>query len=420
MDRVVQKKVSKYRMLLRFLAGGLALATFIYFYLSEPTGAQYRIDKDALQIATVVNKSFDDYIPVRGIVEPKQTVFLDTNIGGQVEQIYVEGGETVEKGRPLLKLRNSAIELDIISREAQVAEQLNNLRNTQLSLEQDKLNLKREVLDVRFRLTDLKRQLDKVTSLRKKDLVSKESFEALSNEFQYYERRLELALERQETSQILYKSQLSQLEENSAHLKMSLLLAKKNIDNLEIKAPVDGYLTSMNVEIGEYVSPGLRLGRIDSINQFKVRAQIDEYYLARVQGGLAASYSVDGQDFNLEIDKVYPEVTDGQFVVDLQFKGGAPENIRRGQGLQLKLYLGESENRLLLSLGGFYQSSGGEWVFVLNEDGSEAVKRPVRFGRRNPNYLEVLEGLAENDRVVISSYDNLKNIDRLTIKQIMR
>ncbi|MCF6437900.1 efflux RND transporter periplasmic adaptor subunit [Pseudoalteromonas luteoviolacea] len=415
MDKVIVKKSKKNQFIIWGMIAAFVVVAGLYFLGAQDSGAKYRVERESLKIATVVNQSFDDYIPVRGIVEPKQTVFLDTIIGGQVEQVYAEEGEVVSRGKPLLKLRNAAIELDIISREAQVSEQLNNLRNTRLSLEQDKLNLKREVLDIRYRIKNLKRQLDKFDSLKTQKLVSEEEFDSLYYEHEYYTGRLALALERQEKNAVLYESQLQQLQESSTHLNKNLTLAKKNIDNLEIKAPVDGYLTSLNVEIGEYVSPGVRLGQVDSTNQFKVRARIDEFYVTRISMGLVATYTQNGRDYSLTIDKVYPQVADGQFEVDFLFTDKVPENIRRGQGLQLKVFLGESEKRLLLSRGGFFATSGGEWVFVLNEDGTQAVKRSIKLGRRNPKFFEVIDGLAENDKVVISNYDNLQDIDQLII-----
>jgi HlyD family secretion protein len=416
MDRVVeQSNWQKYRKPL-IAVGTVLLALSVFWYLKPDAGRALKVQNERIVISTVSTGEFDDYIPVRGQVAPLKTVFLDAIEGGRVEAIHVEDGAQVQVGDLIIELSNTQLQLDVIAREAEVTEQLNNLRNTELSLEQNRLDHKRNLVDIKYNIIRLGREIKRLTPLVEKDLVDDSSLERLQDEYDWYVARQEITLESQETDERLQKIQMEQLRIAGAQLEKNLEVASGNMDALNVRAPVAGKLTAFDAEVGQALSRGVNIGQIDDPESFKVTANIDEYYLSRVDIEQTAAYSASGKNFDLSVRKIYPQVKNGTFEVDLVFVGSAPASIRRGQTLQLNLQLGSPSESLLIPNGAFYQDTGGNWVFVVTADGTRAVKRNVRLGRRNLKFIEVLDGLEAGELVVTSPYTNYLDMDRLELQ----
>ena len=416
MDRVVEKttweKVKK-----PVTWGGVVLMAIILFMVFGPEeGRALKVQNDRITISTVITGEFDDFIPVRGQVAPLRTLYLDAIEGGRVESIHVEDGAEIEAGQLIVELSNTSLQLDVISREAQVTEQLNNLRNTELSLEQNRLAHKRNLVEIEYNLVRLEREINRLQPLVEKNLVSGDTFEQLKDEFDYYKARREITIESQETDQRLQEVQMEQLRVAGDQLQRNLGVARKNLDSLNMRAAVAGKLTAFDLEVGQALTRGDRIGQIDEPNQFKVTANIDEYYLGRVDIGQMATAEIDRQEYTMVIRKVYPQVQNGTFRVDLNFSGEQSEAIRRGQTLQLNLQLGSPSKSVLIPNGAFYQDTGGNWVFVVAPNGERAIKRSVRLGRRNVRYIEVLDGLEPGEEVVTSPYTNYIDMDRLELQ----
>ena len=392
------------------------LALSVFWFLKPDAGRVLRVQNDRIVVSTVSSGEFDDYIPVRGQVAPLKTVFLDAIEGGRVEAIYVEDGAQVEAGDLIIELSNTQLQLDVIAREAEVTEQLNNLRNTELSLEQNRLNHKRNLVDINYHIIRLGHEIKRLTPLVEKDLMDDGSLEQLHDEHDWNVARREITLESQETDERLQKVQMEQLRIAGAQLEKNLEVASRNMEALNVRAPVAGKLTAFDAEVGQALSRGVNIGQIDDPESFKVTANIDEYYLTRVDIEQTAAYSASGKNFDLSVRKIYPQVKNGTFEVDLVFVGSEPASIRRGQTLQLNLQLGSPSESLLIPNGAFYQDTGGNWVFVVTADGTRAVKRNVRLGRRNLKFIEVLDGLEVGELVVTSPYTNYLDMDRLELQ----
>lgn len=417
MDKVVEKTLfEKWKKPIFYSAGGLVVLILVLVFMPEG-GRVLKVQNDRVVVSEVTRGEFDDYIPVRAQVAPLRTVFLDAIEGGRVEEIYIEDGASVEAGQPLVLLSNTTLQLTVLSNEAQVSEQLNNLRNTELALEQNRLSHKSNLIDINYNITRLSREIERKRPLVKSGFVSKSEFEQLVDEYDFYVARREVTLESQANDERLQKAQMAQLKIAGEQLKRNLEVAQKNLENLNVKAPVNGRLTAFNVEIGQSLSRGERIGRVDDPSNFKVTANIDEFYLGRVDIGQTADFSISGQSYALRISKIYPQVTNGTFEVDMVFTSEEPTGIRRGQTVQLNLQLGDPSTSVLIPNGAFYQDTGGNWVFVVAPDGSRAVKRNIRLGRRNVRFIEVLDGLEPGEKVITSPYTNFVDMDRLEMSE---
>jgi HlyD family secretion protein len=403
-----------------FIGGGIAAVVIVaaaYWITSDP-GTSYTLDGQRIRTAKVETGVYEDFIPLRASVEPERSVFLDAIEGGRVEAIFVEEGAFVEEGQPLVELSNTSLQLDVIAREAEVSEQLNNLRNTQLAIEQNRLSLKSELIEIDYQIVRLDRLVTRYIELQGKQFISKNEYEDAVDELEYWKNRREVTRESQAQDEKIRLAQIEQLEASVSQLEKNLNLARANLDNLLVRAPRAGQLTSLEAEIGESKGRGQRLGQIDDVDRFKAVALVNEFYLNRVRIGQRAELEINGRRYDLEVSKVYPEVQASQFEVDLRFTEAAPTDIRRGQTLQMRLVLGDlSERATLLANGPFFNDTGGAWVFVLGPGREVAVRRDVQFGRRNPNSIEVVAGLVEGDEVIISSYSNFIDIDRLYIDE---
>lgn len=414
MDRKIE---AKDRRPLYYGLGLLSIAgvVLLVWLLSDPS-TSYTLDGQRIRTATVTRGVYEDFIPLRATVEPERTVYLDAIEGGRVERVLIDEGAVVEQGQPILELSNTSLQLDVIAREAEVSEQLNNLRNTQLAIEQNRLSLKSELIEIDYQIARLTRLVQRFEELEGNQFVSKNEYENATDELDYWKNRRVVTRESQAQDERIRLAQIEQLETSVEQLEKNLLLARSNLDNLLVRAPRAGQLTSLNAEIGESKARGERLGQIDDIDRFKAVALVNEFYLNRVRIGQRAELEFNGDRYVLEVSKIYPEVQASQFEVDLRFTGDAPADVRRGQTLQMRLVLGDiAEEATLLANGPFLNDTGGAWVFVLTPDRKLATRRDVQLGRRNPNSIEVLGGLVEGDEVIISSYQSFLSVDRLLI-----
>ena len=354
---------------------------------------------------------------MRGNVMPSKSVFLDAIEGGRIEEVLVEEGAMVKKGDKLIVLSNTSLQLDVISREAQISEQLNNLHNTRLAIDQNRLNLKRNLLELDYQIAQDARKLAQHKKLRVQELISIEDLKQVEERHKYLRQRRELVIEQQQQDERIRSAQIAQLEDSVTQLNKNLQFARKNLENLIVRAPVDGQLTSLNAELGESKARGVRLGQVDLVDSYKVTARIDEFYLGRVIAGQQATFKLTNKDYPLSLSKVYSQVATGQFEVDFAFSGDIPANLRRGQSLQIDLSLGESNQALLIPNGGFFQDTGGRWLFVVDQATQTAQRREVQLGRRNTQVVEVLSGLEQGEYVISSSYGAFAKMNTLSLDE---
>lgn len=417
MDRKIEKKRWPPKRIAKYSVVGVFFIVVIYNLLFGDSTRKLNVQTEKITISTVTKGPFQEFIPVTGTVIPLQTVYLDAVEGGRIEKTFVEAGNMVNEGDKILQLENTDLLLDIMFREAELFEQSNNLRNTRLAMQQNRLNLKTQLLELDYQIQRLKRQHERSKVLLQKDLISQQEFEQVKDEYDYRIKSRELAIESFKQDSLFRKTQIEQLEASLQRMQSNLVVVKQKYDNLTIRAPITGHLTSLSAEfVGEIKSPGERLGQIDVLEGFKVRAGIDEHYLARINVGLKGEFDFAGKTYKLISNKVYPEIRDGRFNVDLEFVGEEPKGIRRGQTLHIRLELGELSEAVLLTRGGFYQKTGGQWVYVLDASGDFATRRRIRLGRQNPQVFEVLEGLEPGDQVITSTYDSFGDNDKLILK----
>jgi len=411
MDRKVEKKPLLLRKWAPLALVVLVVGYFAYELLIGSAGRSLEVRESRIQISPVTSGTFEDFIPVRGRVTPAQTVYLDAIEGGRVEQMLVEDGAMLKTGDLIVKLSNAQLQLNVLSNEARVAEQLNNMRSIELSLEQNRLQHKRNLVDINYQIKMLTRQEQQEAQLVKNNTIPMTKYQDTRDTLEWYKNRLAVTLESQATDSRMQEEQLAFLRSTGARLEGNLEISRQNLESMNVRAPVDGKLSGFDVEIGQSIPRGERLGQIDTPNNFKLTANIDEYYLDRVDIGQRANF----EDYELSISKIYPQVSNGKFEVDFKFVDEQPAGIRRGQTIQTKLTLGDDTMALLIPNGAFFQDTGGNWIFVVTADGKEAIKRPVTLGRRNSRYIEVVDGLEAGERVVTSPYTSFRDMDRLTL-----
>ena len=415
MDRKVEKKKQP----LKIVGIAIAVVAGLFFIgsmiMDAQGGRSFKINQNRIVISPVSEGTFEDFIPVRGRVTPLKTLYLDAIEGGRVERILVEDGASLKKGDLIVELSNSNLQVSFTANETRVTEQLNNMRSQELQLEQNRLQHKRNLVDFNYQIKKLTRQVERERELVKTNAIPQRQLDDSEDDLEYNINRRELTLESQATDARLQESQLKFLREAARRLETSLVVARKNLDALNVRAPVGGKLSGFNVEIGQNIPRGNRLGQIDDPDNYKLRASIDEFYLGRVDLGQSATFEREGTNYAMRIAKIYPQVNNGQFEVDFVFDGAQPAGIRRGQTIQTRLTLGDATKARLVPNGAFYQDTGGNWVFVVTEAGDQAVKRNVRLGRRNARFIEVLDGLEIGERIVTSPYTSFVEMDRLKL-----
>ncbi len=416
MDRKIEKKNWTPKRILTYGGGGLLFIFIIYLLIFADKSSKLNVESDRITISEVKYGPFQEFIPITGAVQPIQTFFLDVSEGGRVVKKYVEEGAFVNVGDPIIRMDNAELTLSVIYNQANVFSQINNLRSTRLSMEQNKLNLRSQILDIEYDLIDKKRIYENDKVLFQKNLISKNEFDRAKEQYEYADQKKDLTLETYKQDSLFRSQQIVQLEQSVETLQSNLSVTKTQLENLTVRAPIKGQLTALNAEIGQSIARGENLGRIDVIDSNKVRASIDEHYIARVMPGQMGEFTFNGKDYRLIIKTVFPQVTNGRFEVDMHFVGVVPNGIRRGQTLQIKLELGEPDKAITIDRGGFYQTTGGQWIFVVGKSGDYATKRNIKLGRQNTNSFEVLEGLKPGEKVITSSYDTFGDVDKLVLK----
>jgi HlyD family secretion protein len=416
-DRKVEKRwwTAKNVGIAAFALLFIGLVTYGYMSLSE--GQTLNVAAEKLAIATVQEGPFQEFIAQTGSVLPRRTVYLDAVEGGRVEEIYAQEGDRVAEGDPLLRLSNSDLQMRLLTAEAQRIEQTSRLEETRFRMQQNDLDLRKQLAQIDYEIRRLEREHARNEPLHEKGLIAAEAYEQTRDELEYQRQRKELIQQAYRQDSLRMERQMEQLRSRTEQLEERYQMTQELMEHLTVRAPVAGQLTALDAEIGEIRGAGTRFGQIDMTGDFKLRAQIDEFYIERVRRGqTATTETIGGQEYELEVTKVYPEVQEGRFQVDLAFTGPMPEALRRGQTIRFRLQLGEPQQAVLLPRGGFYQQTGGNWVFVVSENGAEATRRYIELGRQNPNYYEVLSGLEPGERVVTSSYETFGTADRLALQ----
>jgi HlyD family secretion protein len=419
MDRKIIKKNNLPKMT---FFGLIALGAMVGIYLiadSLMVGRTFRVEESRLVISTVTSGVYEDYIPIRGKVTPLRTVFISATEGGRVEKILTEDGTMVKRGQPIVELSNPTLQLEVFQNEARVAGELNAMRTLELQLEQNRLRHITVITTLEYEIQKLTRNVNRYRTLYDRGNFTKSQLDEAEEDLTYKIKMLEVTKESQQTDAKMQETQLELSQIDSANLERNLKIARMNLDNLNMKAQIEGQLSGFDLELGQTVARGTSIGQIDDPFNFKIEAQIDEFYLSRVNLNQAGFYdrSSDGEGFPMRIKKIYPDVQNNQFKIDMIFVNKQPKDIRRGQTLQSKLTLGDSAEALLIPNGSFYQDTGGSWIFVVSEDGSFAVKRNLRLGRKNNNFIEVIDGLEIGERVITSPYTSFKEMDRLNLSK---
>lgn len=416
MDRVIEKKHWTKKKIITIGAVAAFLIMCVSIWLSAGT-SRLNVDVERMTIGEVRHGAFQEFIPINGVVMPLTTIYLDILEGGRVEERYVEDGAVVKKGDPIIRLSNTNLELNMVSQETQVYNLITQMQIAQNSAQQNTDSRLNQLTEAESDYVEAKRVYDLNKQLYEVDAISRQEFLQIENTYKRMVSRLELAKKNVKQDSIISAQSIEQSARSLQGSQRSLKLMQQKVNDLIVRAPIDGQLTSLDAEIGESKNSGQRVGQVDVLNGYKLRAEIDEHYIARVYNGLQAEYKIGGEIYKLTVKKVYTQVTNGRFAVDLMFNEEVPQGIRRGQSLQIRLALSDETEALLLPRGGFYQQTGGNWVFKIDGSGSKAYKANIRIGRQNPDYYEVLEGLQEGDKVVVNSYENYGDVQELVIKK---
>ena len=417
MDRVIEKKKWNTKRILT-VAGIVAIvgliAASVYFTSGK---SKLNVDTERITIGVIKTAAFHEFITLNGVVLPESTIYLDAMEGGRVEEKFVEDGTMMTKGQPILRLSNTDLELQLANQETQVFNVLTQMQISKNNAEQNSINRQNQDAEVDNALKEAERVYNLNKKLYEQKVIGLQEFQSNKNLYDYQLRRKKLTEQIMKTDVTSMKQQVDQMGESYQQMKRTLALMRKKVGDLIVRAPVDGQLTSLDAEIGENKNKGQRLGQIDVMSGYKVRIDIDEHYINRIFVGLIGNCDVAGKTYQLKIKKVYTQVTNGRFQVDMEFMEKVPEGIRRGQTLQMRLALSEETQAILLPKGGFYQQTGGNWIFKVNENGTTAYKVDIQLGRQNPDYYEVLSGLKPGDKVVTSSYENYGNMQELILKK---
>ena len=416
MDKPIEKKKGLKRKHIYYAIGALLFLVLIHKAFFAENISTYSVDKDKLSIVTVSKGVFHDYITVSGNVEPIATIYLDAMEGGRVEERIAEEGAMLKKGDVILRLSNPDLSLNILNSEAQLAEKSNFLRNTMVVLEQEKLQIQRELLKLKYDIKRKKRAYEQNAVLIKDNLISQEEYIKTKEDYEFAKESYDLYLKRQKQDSIYRTIQITQMRDNLRNMDLNLKLVRQRKENLNVTSPIDGQLTVLDAEVGQSIPKNGRIGQIDILSSYKVVAQIDEHYIDKVRKGLTAVIERQGKEYKLKIRKVFPDVRNGRFTIEMVFVDEKPENMRTGQTYHSRLQLGNSKEALLLDKGSFFQETGGQWIFVLSKDGKYAEKRDIKIGRQNPKYYEILGGLEAGEKVIVSGYGSFGDNERLQLR----
>ena len=416
MDIPLNKKRFTPKKIAIIVGSVLIVALILFVILSSSGNSKLNVEKERITISEVKKGNFQENIPVNGVVLPISTIYLDAMEGGRVEEKFVEDGTIMKKGEPIIRLSNTDLELSLVNQETQVYNLLTQMQISQNAARQNTINKRNNLTDVENNLIEGKRKYELNKKLYEKGAVGRQDYMESENNYNYHKEKYQLANEVLAQDSLSSKQESQQARESYVRTRKALELMRRKVGDLVVRAPVDGQLTALDAEIGQSKQKGERLGQIDVVSGYKVRAEIDEHYISRIFNGQRGSFSFNGEDYELEIRKVYTQVANGRFQVDMHFLNGVPENIRRGQSLQIKLALSQEKEAVLISKGGFFQQTGGNWIFKISEDGKTAYKTPIRLGSQNTEYYEVLEGIEPGDKVITSSYSNFGDIEELVLE----
>lgn len=416
MDKIIPKKKWTSKKIFS-IAGGLVLGYFIiHLMFFRDNSSRLYVDKDKMTIATVQAGRFQEFIPVDGTVQPVVTIYVDAVLGGRVEEIFVRDGAMVQQGDKILKLSNIGVEMNTMQQENTALEVLDRYQTTRINLERNLFSLERELAQHEYRLDVARKDYDRKKQFYEAGVISEQEYENAYREYHFAKRNYELGLRSMRHDSLHVASEMQQVVASIARMQQNIRMLNQNLENLVIRAPITGQLSSFNSEIGETKNPGANLGQIDVLDGFKLRARIDERYVNRTFIGQIAEFDYSGQRYELEISKIYSNITGGAFEVDMKFAGEEPAGLRRGQTIQLRLQFSGVAEALIIPRGGFYQETGGNWIYVLDSSGNQATKRRIRVGRQNIHHYEVLEGLEPGEQVIVSSYDAFGGKDRLIFR----
>lgn len=415
MDRKIEKKKGLQKKHIIWIAGGLVFAFLLFKIISGAGTRSLKVDRDKITISDVTQGQFNDYIRVTGQVEPIATIYLDAEEGGRVKERLIEEGATVKEGDIILRLENRTLYQEIMASESNLAQKENMLRQTRINFENQMIETRRRLLSTHFDIQKKKRNFDQQQVLYDDKLVPKETYLQAKEDYEYANQEQRINELKAKNDSMIMVSEMSQLSGDLSKMRQTLLLVYERLDNLNVKAPVDGQLGMLDAEIGQSIGQGTRIGQINVLDNYKVQALIDEHYIDRIRHGLIGSLDRQDKSYELTVRKVYPEVRQGQFRIDLVFNGKNPENIRTGQTYYINLELGQPQDAVMLARGGFFQSTGGQWVYVVDKSGNFATKRNIRIGKQNPQYYEVIEGLNPGEQVITSGYENFGDNDKLIL-----
>ena len=417
MDVLIKKKKWTTKRIVSLAMGALIVVLVGASYFSTNGKAKLNVDTNKITISSVTKGNFQEFIPLDGAVLPIKTIYLDATEGGTVQQILVEDGAKLKAGTPIVQLANTDLQLEMMNRETAVFDLINNMNTTRNQMQQNRILQLNQLADIDYNLREAQRLYDMNKKLYDEKVVPKQEYLQAKYKYDYQVRKRQLTLRTLQQDSINMSQQLAQMKESVGRMQNNLALMRKKMDDLLVKAPVEGQITSLNAEIGESKTRGQRLGQIDVLDGFKVRANIDQHYIARVFSGQKATFNFADKDYELSIKKVFTQVTNGQFQVDMEFVGEVPKGIRRGQSLQLRLALSDQKQAVMVPRGGFYQKTGGNWIFKLDASGNKAYRTEIRLGSQNPEYFEVISGLNPGDKVVTSSYENYEDMGELVINE---
>ncbi|PVH26173.1 efflux RND transporter periplasmic adaptor subunit [Sphingobacterium corticibacter] len=417
MDRAIEKKKWGTKRILT-IVGVLALVGLIgasYYYTSG--NSRLNVDSERISIFEVKEGTFQEFIPINGTVLPISSIYLDASVGGRVEEKYVEDGAHLKKGDPIMRLSNTDLELNLVNQETQVLNLLTQAQIAQTNAQQVTISNRNQMADVELAVKEAERLYTLNKKLYEEKAIGSQEYQKSVNDYNYQKQRIELTRQILKQDEVSNNQKAGQDRKTYERTQSALELMRQKVGDLIVRSPVDGQLTSFDAEIGQNKNSGERLGQLDVLSGFKVRADIDEHYINRIFPGLAGQFTISGKPYKLEIKKVYTQVKDGRFQVDMEFVGEVPSGIRRGQTLQTRLALSDETKGILLAKGGFYQQTGGNWIFKLDKDGSTAYRMDIQLGRQNPEYYEVIGGLKPGDKVVVSSYETYDKVQELNIKK---
>ena len=414
MDRIIEKKRGIQKKHIPYIAGGSALLALLLWILFGNHQRTLSVNREEVTISTVSQGEFKDYVRLNGSVVPIQVIHISPEEGGIVRERIAEEGQAVKKGDVIIRLSNSNLDLQILNAEAELAEKQNLLRNTQVAMQQDKLNNETEFASVEMDMVRKHRAFEQNERLYNEKLISKETYLQAKEDYELAQKKQKLISERLEKDAQYRTIQMEQMEDNLANMRRNVVLVRERKNKLEVRSTIDGELGLLDVQLGQSITAGQTIGQVNDLSDFKIEAQIDEHYIDRVKVGLTATFERNGMKYQLSVRKVYPEVRQGKFRTELVFVGDRPENIRSGQTYYLNLELGEPTQAVLLPRGTFFQTTGGNWIFVLDKSGNKAYRRTIRLGRQNPQYYEVEEGLDPGEQVITSGYEAFKEFEYIS------